>query len=362
MSNRVRKRASLWFLATLALCLTISASLAAGDPPEITAPVTDRADVVSSGVESRLGSTLRDHYRRTGVQLAVLTVPTTGGEPIEDFSIRTATQWGGGDAGQDRGVLLTLAVEDRRSRLEVGYGLEGVIPDRRAARILRDMRPQLSSGDYDGAVESAVATVVEATDHLEAGQRPGLMDAHPLWNGALGMLIMVFLGLALVGVPGVLIADEYVEIDHTLGIAGTSLGFLAGGGLVYWWSLGIAPLGYVSIYASGAAGGVILALAPGMRRFAPIPAIFLFLCLVAIVPEFNGGLPPDASGKMAFFAFSYACVAILPWVAKYDTQTVSRRRDEHDSGFSSGSSGGSSSGGYSGGGGSFGGGGASGGW
>jgi uncharacterized protein len=340
---------------------TCSSLSMAQDTPEISSPVTDRADVISASVERRLGDDLRAHFDQTGVQMAVLTVPTTNDEPIEDFSFRVANEWGGGQAGEDRGILLTLAIDDRRSRLEVGYGLEGVYPDIRAARTLQQIRPRLRARSYDAAVTSVVAEVLQATDHLEPGARVGLLDIHPLWNGALGMILITLFGLLMVGVPAVAGVEEWVSWSQTLTIIVTLLLFLVGAALTFWMAQGIAPWGYVAMFIAGAFGGLVMAGADGLHRVAPIPAFFLILCFVAAVPSFNGGMPPDADGKMLFFAIFYAAGAVIPHSSTWDTSTGARRRDD-DGGFSSGSSSSGAGGGYSGGGGSFGGGGASGGW
>ena len=330
--------------------------------PEITAPVTDLADVVSEPVESDLSQTLRAHYDATGVQMAVLVVESTGGEPIEDYSFRVASAWGGGNAGEDRGILLTLAIDDRRSRLEVGYGLEGLLPDQRAAIILRKMREPMRAGDVDRAIELATTSVIDKTDHLEPGKRVGLWDLHPLWNGSLGMFLMALLGLLVVGVPAYMTSQSSSSERRTRLIALAIVAFCVFGGLVYWLALDIAPWGYLAVYASGAVGGVVLGAADSWRRFVPIPGLFGFFCLVAIFPGFRNGLPAEPDVKLFFMGLSYAMCTSLPYVSTFDTTTYgsSRRDRDDDGGFSSGSS--SSGGDYSGGGGSFGGGGASGGW
>ncbi len=130
---------------------------------EITAPVTDLAGVISADDERIIGDALRAHRDATGVQMAVLTVPTTGGLPIEDFSFDVAERWGGGQAGRDDGVLFTLAVEDRRMRLEVGRGLEEQITDGEAAAIIGELPGLLRSGHYGAAAGRVVDRVIGET-------------------------------------------------------------------------------------------------------------------------------------------------------------------------------------------------------
>ena len=81
--------------------------------------------------------------RATGVQMALVTIPSLEGEPIEDVANTIARAWGVGQKGKNEGILLLLAIQDRRSRLEIGYGLEPILPDGLAGSVLREMRPAL---------------------------------------------------------------------------------------------------------------------------------------------------------------------------------------------------------------------------
>ena len=127
-------------LGLVAMGFSNGSALAQAEPgvalPEISAPVTDRADVLSPAFEAELGERLRAHHEATGAQLAVLVVATTGQESIEAFALGVASRWQGGAAGDDGGTLFVLAVHDRRMRLETGYGLEDTLTDGRVARIL----------------------------------------------------------------------------------------------------------------------------------------------------------------------------------------------------------------------------------
>lgn len=91
----------------------------------------------------------------TGAQLAVVLVPTLDGEPIEDVAVRLFKEWGIGKKGKDEGILILLAVKDRKQRAEIGYGLEGDIPDGYAGSVLRGIRPILAQGNYGGALLAA---------------------------------------------------------------------------------------------------------------------------------------------------------------------------------------------------------------
>lgn len=125
----------------------------------IRTPVTDQAGVLSQSESLQLSDRLRDLRTRTGAQMAILTVKTTFEEPISDFSHRTASAWGGGQAGRNDGLLLTLAVADGRIRLEVGTGLEGQIPDAAARTIIESVRSELKARHTASALRSIVDQV-----------------------------------------------------------------------------------------------------------------------------------------------------------------------------------------------------------
>lgn len=142
-----------WILMMWAVALFACES-ARSAPPRITTPVTDNANVLEATQRDALSARLAAHRERTGVQVALLTVATLRGEPIEDFSHRTAVAWGGGSRANNDGVLVTLAVQDRRSRIEVGYGLEAELTDGRTRVMLDSARPFLRRADYAGAFGS----------------------------------------------------------------------------------------------------------------------------------------------------------------------------------------------------------------
>lgn len=138
--------------------------------PAITAPVTDLAEVLDPADERALDLRIRALQAATGVQLAVLTVGALPHDAtIGTFSIEVAERWQGGEAGRDDGLLVVLAVADRRSRVEVGYGLEGYVTDAEAARLLQTVAPALR----EGAWASALGGVVEGLAAEVAELRPG---------------------------------------------------------------------------------------------------------------------------------------------------------------------------------------------
>ena len=140
--------------------LTIAAASAALEVPQLRGRVSDYANVLQPDQASALESQLAQLERDTGHQVAVLTVPTLDGEDIEGFSIRVAESWKIAKKGFDNGVILLVAVKDRRLRLEVGYGLEGVLPDAIAKRITADyIVPHFRQQDYGGGIVAGINAV-----------------------------------------------------------------------------------------------------------------------------------------------------------------------------------------------------------
>lgn len=131
--------------------------------PTLRARVNDLAGMLPAERAKSLEQTLARYEQETGHQLAVLTVPSLDGEPIEPFALRVAERWKLGRADADDGALLVIARDERRARIEVGYGLEGAIPDAIAKRVIDEILvPQFRAGDYAGGVDAAMAALMKA--------------------------------------------------------------------------------------------------------------------------------------------------------------------------------------------------------
>lgn len=157
------------FLALLIL-LFVSSSLYGADVPYLTGRVTDNAEILSPEVKRSLSESLKAHEKRTRNQVAVLTIPTLDGESIEDYALRVFESWKLGRKGEDNGVLIVVVPNDRRMRIEVGYGLEGTLTDAMAGRIIQNiMTPRFKNGDFDGGIADGANAVIEL---LEGGALP----------------------------------------------------------------------------------------------------------------------------------------------------------------------------------------------
>ncbi len=154
------------FFAGLALllALTIVCLALALDVPPLKGRINDYAGLIPADRARALEERLARFEAETGHQIAVLTIPSLKGDSLEDFSIRVAEAWKIGKKGFDNGVILLVARDDRRLRIEVGYGLEGVLPDAIASRIIReDITPRFRSGDYAGGIEAGINQILRVT-------------------------------------------------------------------------------------------------------------------------------------------------------------------------------------------------------
>jgi uncharacterized protein len=133
--------------------------------PPLTGRVTDLTGTLSGAAVTRIEAKLAALEAKKGSQLAVLIVPTTQPEEIEQFGIRVAEAWKLGRKGVDDGAILIVAKNDRRVRIEVGYGLEGAIPDAIANRIITEtVTPHFKLGDFDGGVEAGVDQMISVVN------------------------------------------------------------------------------------------------------------------------------------------------------------------------------------------------------
>lgn len=158
------------FAVFLSVVLLVLSTAIAADVPYLTGRVTDNAGVLSAQSRKALTEKLKAHEERTGNQVAVLTIPTLDGEGIEEYAVRVFEAWKLGQKGKDNGVLMIVVPGDRRMRIEVGYGLEGVLTDLMAGRIIQHvMTPRFRNGDYDGGIIEGAAATVRV---LEGGEAP----------------------------------------------------------------------------------------------------------------------------------------------------------------------------------------------
>ncbi|CCD84038.1 conserved hypothetical protein; putative membrane protein [Bradyrhizobium sp. ORS 285] len=289
-------------LAMLFVCLAtwVWADVAV---PQLTGRVVDQTGTLSSSDIGSLTQKLKDLETRKGSQVAVLIVPTTQPETIEQFSIRVAEAWKIGRKKVDDGALLVIAKGDRKLRIEVGYGLEGSLTDVTARRIIDEViTPKFRQGDFAGGIDAGVDRII------------GVINGEPL------------------PVPQPQASHGDVDFDSITSFAPVALfGALVIGGILR------TLLGrLIGSLATGGAMGAIAWLMVGSAGLAALSAIAGFI--IAFIADSFASMSGPGSGRRGGWSTGSS-----------------------SSGWSSGSSS-SDSGSFSGGGGSFGGGGASGSW
>ncbi len=162
--------------------------------------VNDFAGVLDAPAKEKLSALCAELDQKAGAQIAVVTVSSLQGEPIEQFSIDLATQWGVGPKQQSRGVLILLAPNDRKYRVEVGYGLEAILPDGKVGGFGREMVPLLQRNDYAGAVTlltEKIAAVIAADrgvtlNTLAGAAPPSAEPDNPLFPASSIVWLLIF--------------------------------------------------------------------------------------------------------------------------------------------------------------------------
>ena len=161
----------------LAVTLCLAAAAEVAYQPTAQFFVNDFADVLSAQAEQEIVELGRALQQQTGAQAVAVTVPSLDGQSVEDYAIDLANSWGIGQAEEDNGVLILIAVEERKLRIEVGLGLEGTLPDGKTGRIMDEyMTPSLRQNDYStGMLEGykAVASQIYQEYGIEAPELSG---------------------------------------------------------------------------------------------------------------------------------------------------------------------------------------------
>jgi len=192
------------------------------DVPPLTGRVVDLAHVLPPDVATSLTHDLEAHETKTSNQVAVLILPSLEGEPLESFSHRVGTTWKLGQKGTDNGVLLLIALRERKVRIEVGYGLEGTLTDLRSAHIIRqEIVPRFRSGDLPGGIAAGVQAILDTIEgtykaeevlpgHDRSGQEPTAFE-------------YVIIGIVVGTLAGIVLSHG---LQRTRALIGSLLAFL----------------------------------------------------------------------------------------------------------------------------------------
>lgn len=248
--------AALFLLAALA-ALPVQAQ---APVPELRARVTDLTGTLSAGERQALEQRLEAFEKKKGSQIAVLVVPTVRPETIEQYAIRVAERWKLGREGIDDGVLVLVAKEDRELRIEVGYGLEGVLPDAIAKRIIDEVIvPRFRQGDFYGGLSAGVERVIGV---IEGEPLPPPREGKPRRAPSAAALEFLFVaGFFLVTFGGAVLRALLGRLPAALAVG-------AGLGLLAWFLLASAVLALLvglAAFALTLAGGAPRRAARGTR-------------------------------------------------------------------------------------------------
>jgi len=301
-----------------------SGHLFALEIPYLTGRVTDNAQLLSVETRRQLSEQLKAHEEKTGNQVVVLTIPSLKGESIDGFAVRVFEDWKLGIKDKDNGVLIIVAPQDRRMRIEVGYGLEGVLTDLTAGRIIHQiMAPRFKAGDFDGGTTAGALAVIQVLEGetlpAAAGTQQNSGEKSSLSNNVVELSIVerILIGAFVFGIIG---------LFTVIGILTPGVGWFLYLFLIPFWAM-------FPVVVIGAKGALICLVV----YLIGYPVAKLSLRKKAWYQQAQKDLKTKGSASIGGFTIM--------------------------SGGSGGfSSGGFSGGGFSGGGGSSGGGGASGGW
>jgi uncharacterized protein len=244
-------------LLALFLCWT-QAALAEVAVPPLVGRVVDRTNTLSSGDIDTLNQRIRSFEQRKGSQIAVLIVPTTQPETIEQYSIRVAESWKIGRKKIDDGALLVVARNDHKLRIEVGYGLEGALTDVTARRIIDEViAPRFKTGDFAGGISAGLTRMIGIIDgeRLPAPAPEASHGPEPDWDALSSFVPFAFFGALFVG--------GFLRM-----LFGSLLGSVVAGGVVAmiaWFVLG----SLIAAVALGAVAFLIVLIADAFQTAGP---------------------------------------------------------------------------------------------
>ncbi|QZM11795.1 Beta-propeller domains of methanol dehydrogenase type [Acinetobacter lwoffii] len=208
------------------------------DLPSLNEPVIDQANLLSPAEKQQLSQRILKLYNEGKGQIGVVIVPTTGQEDIFDYSMRVAEAWQLGSAKRDNGLLMTIAINDRRIQILTGYGLEGVLPDIVAGRIIHDkITPFFKQGQYAQGIDSGLTEIerilnldpeiaAQAANEIKERQEQAY-QAQKASQATFGSIIFIIIA----GVIGSMIFGKRLSAA-TAAVAGTAAGLVNGLGLV----------------------------------------------------------------------------------------------------------------------------------
>lgn len=257
-----------WWMALAAVLLAFGVfgaidAFADVPVPPLTARVTDLTGTLTAQQQASLEQKLQQFESEKGSQIGVLIVPTTQPESIEQYSIRVVELWKLGRKGADDGALLIVAKDDHAVRIEVGYGIEGVLTDAMSSRIIReDIIPRFKEGNFYAGIDAGADRIISVirgeplpppTEGRNAGAEPirQLLPAILVLTVVLGGALRAFLGRG----PGSVVAGGIVGAIGWLLSGVILVGIMAGAIALFFTLVGGTPVGWRSGGGWGGLGG-----------------------------------------------------------------------------------------------------------
>ncbi len=207
-------------------CLSVSIVWALEVPAKPVSRVNDNAGMFSSQAVLEMSETLGNFEAQKGIQIVVATFPSLEGDSLEDFSIRLAEKWKIGQKGQDNGLIIVIFKNDRKVRMEVGYGLEAVLTDALCSQIItQNIVPHFKQENYDAGIKSAVTAILGILSEERSGR---VAQSQPVKSITLIIiLIIVFIVIIVINLGG---GSWFSLGGNGYGGGGFSGGFGGGGG------------------------------------------------------------------------------------------------------------------------------------
>jgi uncharacterized protein len=222
-------------LLLLAGTVFIPAQVGTPIPPAPSRWLTDEANLLSSAAVVEFDARLEEYERSSGHQLLVYIGRSTGGVPIEDWAVKTFEAWKVGRRGLDDGLVLFIMADDHRLRIEVGYGLEGQVPDALAGRVINDeMVSRLQQGDNDGAVRAGLDRLIG----IIGGEGTGGREGQPQAPAKLTWMQKIIVGIIIIGFLILLATNPSLALYLLFSILSGGRGGGGGGGGGGGWSGG----------------------------------------------------------------------------------------------------------------------------
>jgi uncharacterized protein len=224
------KHRFLVFISILALALSPGAVLAQTQTfPAAQGYVNDFAGLLTLGTRTSLETELTQFHQDYGAEVAVVTINTLSGDTIEDYAVRLFEAWGIGQKDKDNGVLFIISKLEKKTRIEVGYGLTPIITAGRAGRILDEqVLPSFRQGDYDAGIKQGAAAIEQ---YIRQGTPPSPIDENPVHDLAGDYTTqLTILGIITVYLTGFMARSKSIWLGTIWGvIAGIFMGLMIGG-------------------------------------------------------------------------------------------------------------------------------------